>query len=306
MNRSYAGSRSLCGVCCAIVLALSQSDTANAQEPANRSLPPCDSAAPTSFPCRTPFDQPPVVQKQPALPDTGPRRAPWVWMFVTDKGTVAAAQIERGAGLDFDIAAIRRARRSEFTPAQLNGSPVPAWILLAVETTPEPEGCPTMAVPVSAGVAIFVDSENLARPELGTLYRYLSLDSLPLDVFVYPDSAWPSPGGQVRDFITALDVMRDRGDFLSYEVQKQGELKIKVSGGRPRRDITLTGAVARVLLTVPDGTKPTTYYAVFPEGEKYVKFRATYRSDRSVQGTVDEFIRQVLSARASTPAHCSR
>ncbi len=145
MNRSSAGSRSSCGVCCAIVLALSESHEANAQEPANRSLPPCDSAAPTSFPCRTPFDQPPV----------------------------------------------------------------------------------------SAGVAVFADSEHLARPELGTLYRYLSLDSLPLDVFVYPDSAWPSPGGQVRDFITALDVMRDRGDFVSYEVQKQGELKIKVRGGRP-------------------------------------------------------------------------
>lgn len=260
-----------------------------------------------SFPCRMPFDQAPTLQRQPALPDTGSRRTALVWMFVTDKGAVGAAQIERGAGqVGYDIAAINRAKRSEFTPAQLNGLPVPAWILLAVETTPAPEGCPTMAVPVSAGVAVFADSEILARPELGTLYRYQSMDGLPIDVFIYPQGEWPSPVEQVRDFLTALGVMRDRGDFSSYQVQKQGELEIKVRGGRPRRDIAVNGGAARVEITAPNRERHTTYYAVFAQREKYIKFRATYQSDRRAQGTVDEFIRQVLAARASSPAHCSR
>jgi hypothetical protein len=279
---------------------------AGAQVPATESLPPCDSATPATFPCRTPFDEPPSVLEQPALPGTGTRRAPWVWVFVTQHGTVEAAQIQRGAGLDFDIAAVARAKQLRFTPARLDGSPVAAWFLLAIETTAAPEPCPTMAVPLSAGVAIFADSESLARPELGMVYRYQGMGGLPLDVFIYPRADWPPPSTQVRSFVAALDSLRARDDLSSYSVQKQGAVQVNVTGPRPRRTIALHGHAARVTLVAPSGEERTTYFSVFPEGDKYIKFRATYSTDRRLESTIDEFIRQVLSARASTPPHCAR
>jgi hypothetical protein len=279
---------------------------ARAQVPARGSLPPCDSAAPAAFPCRTPFDQAPSLLEQPALPDTGARRAPWVWVFVTPQGTVEAAQIQRGAGLDFDISAVARAKQLRFTPARLGGSPVAAWFLLAIETTAAPEPCPTMAVPLSAGVATFADSEPLAPPELGTLYRYQGMGALPLDVFIYPRPDWPPPSTQVRNFLAALDTLRGRGDLSSYKVQKEGPLQVKVTAGRPRRAIAIHGHAVQVTLVAASGEERKTYFSVFPEGDKYIKVRATYRPDQRSQSTIDEFIRQLLSARASTPPHCTR
>jgi TonB family protein len=227
-------------------------------------------------------------------------------MFVTTSGAVTAAQIERSAGFDFDVAAIARAKQLQFLPAQRNGSPTGVWVLLPVETTPAPEACPTMAVPLSAGFATFADSEVLERPELGTLYRYQEMGGgLALDVFVYPQASWPRPADQVRDFLESLEVMRARGEFASYDVQKQGDLKVKVRGGRPRHDFEVRGDAVRAVLSGSNGEKRTTYFAIFPQGESYIKFRSTYVPDRRAQRVVDEFIQQVLSARASTPRHCS-
>src|SRR3989442_3688630 len=235
--------------CCAAILLLALGRGAIAQAPPVRRLPPCDSAAPASFPCPTRFDQAPRIQKQPALADTGDRRTPWVWMFVTAQGTVAAAQVERSAGFDFDLAAIGRAKQLEFAPAQLNGSSVPAWILLPLETTAAPDECPSMAVPVSAGMATVADSELLARPELGTLYRFVAMDNVALDITIYPRGEWPPPSAQVHDFIAALDSARDRGDFSAVEVQKQGDVRVKVRSGRPRHDMAIDGHEVRAPLT---------------------------------------------------------
>src|ERR1043165_9820819 len=176
MMKRLTRSPDLLGASCAALFFLLHPPAVHAQAPPTRSLPPCDAAAPSSFPCRTPFDKAPMIREQPALPDTGARRSPWVWVFVTEQGTVAAAQVVPSAGIDFDIAALTRAKQLKFSPAQLKGSPVSAWFLVAVETIAAPEGCPTMAVPISAGVATFADSAVLDRPELGTLYRYQGMD----------------------------------------------------------------------------------------------------------------------------------
>ena len=247
-----------------------------------------------------------MIREQPALPDTGARRSPWVWVFVTEQGTVAAAQVVPSAGIDFDIAALARAKQLKFSPAQLKGSPVAAWFLVAVETIAAPEGCPTMAVPISAGVATFADSAVLDRPELGTLYRYQGMDGLPLDVFIYPRSDWPTPTDQVGNFVRTLNAMRERGDLSTYEVQNEENLRLKVRGGRPRRDMVIEGRSVRARLTAVTGEQRTTYYAVFPEGDKYIKFRATYPPARRTEKTIAKFVWQVLSARVSTPPHCSR
>ena len=52
------------------------------------------------------------------------------------------------------------------------------------------------------------------------------------------------------------------------------------------------------------GQEFNSYFAVFPEEQKYIKFRVTYPSGQRVQGTIDDFVKQVLEARAAEPAHC--
>jgi len=269
-------------------------------------LPPCDPAAPAARPCRSASDQPALLLEQPALADTGERRTAQVWMFVTDSGTVAATQVVGSAGYEFDVAAVARAKQFRFKPATLAGAAVAGWVLRPVITTRVPEACPTMAVPISAGVAVFADSEVLGRPELGTDYRYGGMRDLDLDVYIYPRGTWPSPEDQTRHFLDSLQLLRDRGELSSFDLQKHAELKVTVRGGRPRRESQLRGYVARARLTERNGVKEDGYYAVIPQGEQYVSFRVISEPDRWAQPVIDEFVRQVLSARASKPPWCTQ
>lgn len=289
-----------------MLLLLCQTAPTGAQIRPDRRVPPCDTAAPASFPCQSALDQPAVLLEQPALADTGARRTAWVWVFVTDSGTVGASQVEGSAGFEFDMAAVARAKQFRFQPASLNGSAVAAWVLLPVVTTPVPEPCPDMAVPISAGVASFADSEVLGRPEWGTDYRYRGMRDLELDVYLYPRAAWPSPADQASRFVDSLQLRRDRGDLAAFDVQKQAELKVRVRGGRPRREFQLRGYIVRAALTEPNGVKEQDYYAVIPQGDTYVKFRATYEPDRWALPVIEEFVSQVLSARASRPPRCAQ
>ncbi|HTL03058.1 MAG TPA: hypothetical protein VL243_12550 [Vicinamibacterales bacterium] len=230
-------------------------------------------------------------------------------MFITDSGVVAAAQIERGAGIDFDIAAVTLAKQLRFKPASLGNRPVGVWFLLPITTEAAPEPCFSMAVPISAGFASFADSQQLDRPELGMLYRYRGmppsgLGNLTLDVFIYPQAGWPPLNDQVRDLVKSLDVMRDRGDFTSYEVIGWDKVGVKVRSKRLGHEVTIQGYSVRLKITGPSGEQLNSYFAVFPEESKYIKFRVTYAPDRRVQSVIDDFVREVLEARASQPAHC--
>ena len=64
------------------------------------------------------------------------------------------------------------------------------------------------------------------------------------------------------------------------------------------------GFVVRVKLRDRSGEEYHSYFAVFPEEQQYIKFRVTYPSYRRVQGTIEEFVKQVLGARAAEPARC--
>lgn len=267
-------------------------------------LPPCDSSSAQSSPCRTPFDRAPVLLGQPSSVGSGERRTARVWVFVTETGSVTATQIAQSAGLDFDIAAVGIAKQLKFTPARLADRPVPVWFIVPIATLAAPEPCSSMAVPVSAGFAVFADSERLERPELGTLYRFRERASdLPFDVFIYPQPGWPSIEAQVDDFVTSLRILQDRGEVSSYEVTDRRKVNVRVRSARLGREITLQGYAVRVGLTGPH-KELTSYFAVFPQEQKYLKVRVTYPPDRRVQSVIDEFVREVLEARAAEPGHC--
>ena len=268
-------------------------------------LRPCESSSVQSSPCRTLFDRAPVLVGLPSAPGSGERRTARVWVFVTETGSVTATQIAQSAGLDFDIAAVGIAKQLRFTPAQLADHPVPVWFIVPITTAAAPEPCSSMAVPVSAGFAVFTDSERLERVELGTLYRFRERGSgLPFDIFIYPESAWPSIEAQVDDFLPSLRVLQDRGEVSSYEVIDRRKVNVRVRSVRLGREITLQGDAVRVRLRGPAGNELTSYFAVFPQEQKYLKVRVTYPPDRHVQPLIDDFVKQVLEARAAEPAHC--
>ena len=229
-----------------------------------------------------------------------------VWVLVTETGSVTATQIAKSAGFDFDIAAVSIARQSRFTPARLADRPVPAWSIVPITTAAGPEPCSSMAVPVSAGFAVFVDSERLERAELGTLYRYRDrlLENLHFDVFIYPQRGRPSIETQVDDFITSLKMLQDRGEGSSYGTIDRHKLNVRVRSARLGRDITLQGYAVRVRPKGPTGHDLTTYFAVFPQDQKYLKVRVNYLHDRDVESRIDEFVREILEARAAEPGHC--
>jgi len=82
------------------------------------------------------------------------------------------------------------------------------------------------------------------------------------------------------------------------------DVKVKVRSARLGREITIHGFGVRVKLRDASGQEFISYFAVFPEEPNYIKFRVTYPSGSRVQGTIDDFVKQVLEARAAEPAHC--
>lgn len=292
----------------ALVFRLVLGPTLAAQDLPGGKLPACDTNAPHSFPCGTPFDTPLVLLNVPQ-PGGGARKTPRVWVYVTESGVVTATQIAWPAGLDFDVAAIALAKQLRFTPASLGGRPVSVWFVVPITTEAAPTPCSDMAVPLSAGWARFADSEHLERPDLGTRYRYHGFEPIAgvtLDVFIYPQTGWPSLEEQVQAFPQALELMQQRGELSAYEVLGRDDVKVKVRSARLGREITIHGFGVRVKLRDGSGQEFNSYFAVFPEEPKYLKFRVTYPSGQRVQGTIDDFVKQVLEARAAEPAHCFR
>jgi hypothetical protein len=283
----------------ALVLGVVHGSRLATQELPRGKLPACDTDAPQSYPCATPFDTAPVALNLPVA-SGGARKTPRVWVFVSDSGVVQATQIAQPAGLDFDVAAIALAKQLRFTPASRAGRAVAVWFVLPITTEAAPTPCSDMAVPISAGWATFADSQHLERPELGTLYHYRGFEGaegLALDVLVYPQAGWPPLEEQVQAFPKTLDLMQQRGEMSSYEVLGRDEIKVKVRSARLGREITIHGLVVRVKLQERSGRDLNSYFAFFPQDQQYIRFRVTYPSDRRVQGTIDDFVKQVLEAR---------
>lgn len=267
------------------------------------SLRPCDATAPESFPCLTPFDEPPQLEPAPEpAAGRGEQRTLQVWVFVTEAGVVGTSQMQRVTEISFDAAATGRARQLRFTPATLGGRPVPAWILVPITTTAA-TSCPTMDVPLSAGDAILVDSMVLERPELGTVYRYETIRGLPIDLFLYPAEPTPSPEREAARFLESLELMRAQGDLKAFEVVRSGQLQIRVSR-EARPDTTMSGHEVRVRLEPPQGEPVESWFAVFDSYSRYLKVRASYQPKRGPLAVLQKFVSQVLSSRASTPAEC--
>jgi hypothetical protein len=223
-------------------------------------------------------------------------------MFVDDSGVVRATEIQRSAGLDHDFPAVAIARKLRFRPATLTGRPVPAWVLLPITTAAQPESCPSMAVPLSAGVATFVDSTVLERPELGTLYRFEGVGELRQDVFIYPSAAWGPPEEQAKAFLEATEIQRQRGRFLSFELIEEKPRNIEAKGRG--RTVNFRGHTVRVLVVGTAGQTRESYFAVYPHADRWVKFRVSYSPSAEARKLIDEFERQLLSALANNPPQC--
>ena len=143
-------------------------------------MAPCAPGEADVAPCRTRFDTAAALLREaPASIHPGEARTPRVWMYVDETGVVRQAQIGYSAGMDWDRAAIERAKQYLFQPAMLDGQPTSAWVYLPVVSIPEPQTCADfeMAVPISAGVAQFVDSLVFESASQGRGYKYVVLAS---------------------------------------------------------------------------------------------------------------------------------
>lgn len=164
-----------------------------------------------------------------------------------------------------------------------------------------------MSVPLSAGLAVFVDSLVLERPELGTRYRYRGVDSVALrdllvDVFIYPAAGWSAPARQAAIFVETLDTLKQQGRISGFEVLSTEKLAVRVSRGGRASEVV--GHTVQLQLSPRPNDVRESYFAVFPEGERYVKFRATYPPSPATRDAVGTIVFQVLAARAVRQARC--
>ena len=270
-------------------------------------LLPCTPAQMAEAPCLSPYDVAPSVAAEPPLAQTGEeRRTSQVWMLVDETGVVREAQIGRSAGnADWDFAAVSRAREYRFQPATHGGRPVAAWILVPVAAAPRPQSCADfdMGMPLSAGVAEFMDSVVFDRPEHGTSYRYRAMSGFPIHVFVYPAVGQGSAGAQVQETIAHLrsgDVPNGP-DSLSVLGGGRERVRLSARGGGG----VATGHAARLRLWF-GGEPAESYVAVFPAQDGFVKFRATYPPGRDERAMVGEFVEQILSDRGWRERGCPR
>jgi hypothetical protein len=258
-----------------------------------------------------PFDSAPVLEQPPTpVARTSDLRTPHVWVFVDETGVVRATQIDRSAGIDYDVAATAQARKLRFRPATAAGRAVPAWLVVAIDTPRPAEPCPTMAVPLSAGFAALTDSAVLERPELGRMYRFrgekdIGLEAVQVDVFIYPASAWSAPAKQGELFAEAMELQRQAGRISRFEPidQRSDAPRVGPSSDRAAR---VKGHVARWKVVTPAGETLETYFAVFPDADRYVKFRATYPPASDTRQAVGFVVGQILAELESRPANCPR
>lgn len=269
--------------------------------PAERS---CRPGNPGAHPCVMPFDSGPVLVEAPPVPgDAGDVRGVDVWVFVSDSGSVDNAQIQRTSGvLDFDSEAVKRAREMRFEPARLGGNPVAAWVSLRVETARPPRSCSTMSVPLSAGVAVFADSSDFERPELGWAYRFTSPFFSEAHVYIYPQGSFSSPEEQGSEFVELMNLYREQGRFDAVKVVRSGRRTIEVEDENDRPTDYRGHEV--VVELEQGGRRMESYFFVVPVQSKYVKFRVTYPPAGQSRGAAREFVWQVLSSVANSPEGC--
>lgn len=270
-----------------------------------REVPACAQAT-AEFPCRVPFDTPPTLLTTPTASSATGKVAE-VWILVDESGKVRRAQIHRSAGVDVDMAAVDSAKHLLFRPAKLRDRPVASWIVLLVHVGAIRESCPGMGVPLSAGVAAFVDSTILERPELGTQYRFASEPELGLaearfDVLIYPAAQWPAPPEQIATHLSALERQRASGELSEFRVLENRERKFDVRSSRVRKQ--LRAHILRVRLHPPSGDEVESVMGVFRDVDRYVGFRIIHPPSDHYRRAAYEFVRQVLSALASRPSHC--
>lgn len=275
---------------------------ASAQRPPD--LRACAPGEAEVAPCRTSFDAAPVLLHEAPLPAvSGEARSPHVWMYVDETGAVQHAQIGFSATVDWDMAAIQRAREYRFRPATLGGEPVPAWVYMPVASIPLPQTCADfpMSVPLSAG-ALFVDSLVFDSPADGTAYSYRSLTGLPLDVYLYPGAPDRSAESDVMLTIEALQSGEVRNGPDSIAIGRHGAERVRTLGDRSSRH---TGYSARLRAWFGD-QEAESFVAVFAVGDRMVKFRATHLPGRAARDEVTVFMRQILTNQAWRARGCPR
>jgi hypothetical protein len=173
--------------------------------------------------------------------------------------------------------------------------------------TPQQQSCPAASVPLTAGLAAFVDSAVLDPQQLGTRYRYRGADSaglrdLLVDVFIYPAAGWSPPARQAAMFVETLDTLKQQGRIAGFDVLATEKLALRVGAGGTESEVV--GHSVRIQLSPRSNDVRESYFAVFPEADRYVKFRATYPPSPSTRDAVGNVVFQVLAARAARQARC--
>ena len=273
----------------------------SAQEVAE--LPPCG-APPTADepPCRSRYDAPPVLDPVPAPPPASREmRKPRVWMLVDETGAVRHAHVDVPAGVDWDLAALDRARQLHFRPATLAGSPVAAWVLMEVEAVPPPATCAgSMRVPLSAG-AFLVDSARFADPSFGTQYTYRA-DGVSIDVFIYPRKDGQTARGEVEGPLTVISRGLVRGEAVE-AVVRAGTERVRPRGRFRDR---FAGYAARFRGSL-GGVPSESYIAVFPGADgQWLKIRSTWPRGVDAMPLIRGFLDQFLGAEAHRIHGCPR
>jgi hypothetical protein len=254
-------------------------------------------------PCRAHFDVLPALLT-PVDTTFTPRQTPQIWVLVDSAGRAVESILHLSAQYEVDQKALAQAKQLRFQPATRDGTPVAAWVVIALNVGRVAETCNDMAVALSAWKSQFGDSVQLDRLALGWQYAYRGMNEYgfgeaDLDVFIYPASAWPSSEEQASDFASTESrryrAVRVHGP-RAYVVRPERGSEI------PR---VLRGHQVRIDLRLDDGTRLESLWIVVGDGNRFIKVRASYPMAGSYREDAARFARDVLSSIRDRPMHCA-
>ena len=123
---------------------------------------------------------------------------------------------------------------------------------------------------------VVTDSQVFQAARLGKVYRFGPRGEFGQDVFIYPEENWPIPATQAKVYIETLEIDRRRGYFESFEVLLTQPVTFHSAIGELLGHEVVTKHRRK-------GRDGTSYFAVYPLGSDYVKFRLTRQGDQAVE-----------------------
>ncbi len=162
--------------------------------------------------------------------------------------------------------------------------------LAACASTPkqDPDALAASPVPQVVGGARLTETDIFPRRRPGIGYRYRA-GEMRADVYLFLKGDRDDPRQQAEDFLEELRIMRLRGDYDGYDVQREESLLLSVGTH------TITGSEV-VFRTQRRARRSDEYFAAVALPEQYVTFRVVQPLSESSADSARAFMHDWITA----------